>query len=172
MESWALANILGHQFGIKTDDEFQSIFHALGVKRLRANNTMIHSDEYAWYLGTKEQIINQQTRLKFLSEELKWTGDPSPKWPGGFFFHQEYGLQRIEEQKAMIQSQIPMTIEDSSECSEDHFPSTSTHCEIAIVASPGTYGTLQLEEMWQWTDVQELWGDKFQPYSIDGIFSF
>ena len=166
----ALANILGHQFGIKTDDEFQSIFHALDGKRLRANNTMIHSDEYAWYLGTKEQIISQQKRLQYLSDELKWTGDPSPKWPGGFFFHQEYGLQRIEDNTDTTPSQVPMTIEDSSECSDNSVLESSKTCEITIAASPGTYGNLQLEDIWQWTDIHELWGDKFQPYSIDGTF--
>ena len=165
-----LTNILGHQYGAKSNEEFQSIFEVLSGKRLRANNTVIHSDDFAWYLGTKEEIIHQQNRLRFLSDQMKWTGDPDPKWPGGFFFHQEYGLQRLQTDSTSIPCQIPQTIEDSS---DDDKCSTSTSlpvCEVTIAASPGTYGTLQIEDLWQWNDVHDLWGDKFQPYSIEGNF--
>ena len=137
-----LANILGHQFGSKNDEEFHSIFDTLDQNRLRASTSMTVSDEFAWYIGAKEQIVVQQADIRFLAQQLQWLGDPSPKWPVGLFFH-------VED----LTSQVPVR-----------------QCDIAIAASPGTYGILHMEDIWQWSDLYELWGDQFQPYSIDGTF--
>ena len=167
----ALANILGHQFGIKAPQEFHSIFDTLDHQRLRASTSMTVSDEYAWYIGDQTQIMKQQSDIRFLSHQMKWTGDPSPKWPEGLFFHTEHGLQQLMEELPSVLNQIvPATVEDSSDDENIESPESVKLCDITIAASPGTYGILHFEDLWQWSDIHELWGDNFQPYSVDGIF--
>lgn len=162
-----LTNILGHRFGAKTDEEFQIILQTLDNRRLRANTTMVFSDEYAWYIGQKEQMVAQQSQLRFLALQLNWLGNPNPEWPGGVFFHPSHGLQKFFEQIS-VEKTIPLTIEDSTDNEESCEEPSNQHCDITLAASPGTYGILQIADMWQWNDIHDLWGDKFQPYTIGG----
>lgn len=164
-----LANILGHKYGVKSEEEFQMIFRTLDNRRLRANTSMTMSDDYAWYIGQKEQLLQHQSQLQFLAQQLNWMGDPTPKWPGGVFFHPVHGLQKISDHQTDILCLThPISADDSTDIDESENEQTNTHCDITIAASPGTYGILQVSELWQWNDLNELWGDKFQPYTLGG----
>ena len=165
----ALTNILGHKQGNSNEKDLHTIYQTLDSRRLRATTSMQFSDEFAWYVGQKHQIQLQQQRIRFLAQEMHWMGNSNPTWPGGVFFHPTHGLQKIGESDIPIPSPpIPLTIEDSSE-NEDMCPIASNHaCEVIIAASPGTYGLLKIDELWQWDDLFDLWGEKFQPYTTDG----
>ena len=144
-----LANILGHPYGNKSEAEFQTIFETLDNRRLSANTSMTLSDDYAWYVGRKEQMIIQRSQIRVLAPELNWLGNPSPAWPGGVFLHPVHGLQQFLENQTTIPSlAIPM-VEDSPDTEEFQAAESSKHCEITIAASPGTYGILHIDEIWQ-----------------------
>ena len=164
-----LANILGHQYGLRNDDEFQAIFQTLDNRRLRANTSMTMSDEYAWYIGSKDRLIHFQQKIQFLAQQLNWLGDPTPKWPGEVFFHPSHGLQKINDHQAVVLSLTDaITVTDSTDIDESASEETNSHCNITLAASPGTYGILKNEDIWQWDDIFDLWGTKFQPYTIGG----
>ena len=164
-----LANILGHQYGVKTSDEFHNIFQTLDSRRLRANTSMITSDEYAWYIGQREQVTCMQSKIRFLAHELQWLGSPEPTWPDGVFFHHEHGLQRIQTDTIMIPIEAtPITVADTTDNETSQTVGGDKHCDVTIAASPGTYGILHFDDLWDWNDIQNLWDDRFIPYSVDG----
>ena len=166
-----LANILGNQQGLGSKDDFHLIFQTLNNRRLRATTSMTFSDEYAWYVGQREQIIHQQDKIRFLAQEMKWLGDSKPTWPEGVYFHSKHGLKKlIEDPPVVFDLTVPMTIEDSTDNEEDNTIEHNHCCTITIAASPGTYGILQIEDLWQWSDIFDLWGENFQPYTIEGDF--
>ena len=166
----ALANILRYKQGFSDENDFPTIFQTLDSRRLRAATSMYFSDEFAWYVGQRNQIQLKRQQIHFLAKEMQWLGKSNPTWPGGVFFHPTHGLQKFEPPPTPRTSlSVPLTIEDSSE-NEDSHPKDSNHaCDITIAASPGTYGTLKIDGLWQWTDLFDLWGDKLQPHTTDGF---
>ena len=166
-----LANILSNQQGLLSESDFHRIFQTLDSRRLRSHTTMTMADEYAWYVGHKDQLVEKQSNIRFMSHQMNWLGSSKPTWPGGVFFHPKHGLQPLQvDQNSILDLSIPMTIEDTtaSEIDSDDLHDTNHCCDIVLVASPGTYGILKIRDMWHWSDIFDLWGANFQPHSIDG----
>ena len=164
-----LANILRNQQGYQSENAFDTILQTLENRRLRANTSMIVADEYAWYVGQKERIMELQHQIRYLSHEMNWLGSSKPTWPGGVFFHPDFGVQKIHDEiLTLTDLSVPMTIEDSTDCEDENLEQPNHSCVITIAASPGIYGTLQVHDLWQWNDLHDLWTDNFQPYTIEG----
>lgn len=91
----AIANLFAYHFQDFDPSHIPAIFEQMMKHRFRYRTVQLHQDELAWYVGTPEQIQHSASQIRFLSQQMGWTGSDSPTWPVGEFFHPSKGRTSI-----------------------------------------------------------------------------
>lgn len=85
-------------------------------KRMKPEDTKVHKDNFAWYLGKDEEIASIQKYVQVLAEELAWGTSNTISWPTNCIFDFELGcvpidVHHITDHQHVISSTIPFSIE-------------------------------------------------------------
>ena len=127
----AIANLFAHHFQDFDPSHVPAIIENIVKHHLRYRTVELYQDELAWYVGTQEQIQQSTNQVRFLSQQMGWTGSEPPIWPTGEFFHPSKGRMSIRRtnpneqpieniQAPMISPTLPFPEELLEEVHESH----------------------------------------------------
>ena len=126
-------------------------------QRLKASQTALTQDVFAWYIGSNAEAEALQTRLRFYIAQLSWSNDASTNhWPKGFYFSPTHGLLPNDQSELQL-PEMPNTASISPTLKFALF----FHVMLFVV--PGEYGTFQVEGNVTWHALLAFWNFAFLP---------
>ena len=134
---------------------FKRCLEQMIAERFTTSNSEVLADDFAWYVGTDHDNLQQQFSLFRLINELQWTkGESHPVWPTGKFFDFQHGLCEFLREEPMNMSTIPPTMP------------FQVCCLVALAVPPGEYGVLKIDASVTWHTLLKLWDNRFMPMNV------
>ena len=191
-----IGNLLSYEFPTGTPFKLDEVMTQIESNRLRATETTLIKDEFAWYLGSAQGVQQKQRQLHFLANAMGWEGDPKAQWKKGVFFHPALGCLSLlhsttldHEHDMQISPTLPYVIETEIHESKEDANQEVTwdpylendldmkdakldsrkQCTVSIAmdAEPFTYGELLVHQDIKMGTLMQIWGTRFIPPILD-----
>eukprot|EP00438_Fugacium_kawagutii_P001347 Skav236429 [mRNA] locus=scaffold1156:80070:84344:+ [translate_table: standard] len=171
------------------DFDAVSLLQHMVNSRVTSHNAELFDDEFAWYLGTPDEVAQHHQLLHYFIVQMKWNSQSGDtQWIRGTFFSPTKGCLMMDHEPAPASALCVPDDDQPDPCltpnmtqspdqpgtddEMDQFPADSTlplHVwfQVHLRAIPDMYGTFKVSADTTWKGLLAVWHNQFLPQEFE-----